>query len=248
MKIKLLTSLCSVALALAAYGQDPTVSPAISPATPVPAATPALVASPSVAPIASPSPTAGDLETRIKQRTRGVHINVDRPHRDHEHSADDADIHIDSKDLEDIGPLAAIPIVGIIFGTLSLFGAPVFIVLVIMFFSYLKQRSLHRTVRAMVERGQEVPAALFAPPPVVKARSDMRRGVILIMVGIALMLFFAAVNDWEGGSWTLGLIPFLIGAGYLTVWRLEGNKPGMLIPPPTTTTPNTGTDIPPRVP
>jgi hypothetical protein len=54
----------------------------------------------------------------------------------------------------------------------------------------------------------------------------MRRGVVLVMIGIGLMCFFAAVNDWEGGAWTLGLIPFLIGAGYLVVWKLEGNKPG----------------------
>ena len=118
----------------------------------------------------------------------------------------------------------AIPIVGIIFS--AIFGTPVMIVAAIMFFSYLKSRSLHRTVRGMVDKGQEVPAALFlTPPPAVRARSDMRRGVVLVMVGIGLMVFFGAVNDWEGGSWALGVIPFLIGAGYLLVWRLEGNKP-----------------------
>ena len=44
------------------------------------------------------------------------------------------------------------------------------------------------------------------------------------MVGVGLMVFFGAVNDWEGGAWALGVIPFLIGAGYLLVWKLEGNK------------------------
>jgi hypothetical protein len=76
----------------------------------------------------------------------------------------------------------------------------------------------------MVERGQEVPAALFAPPPVVRARSDMRRGVVLVMIGIGLMIFFGAVNEWEGGAWALGIIPFLIGAGYLAVWKLEAAR------------------------
>jgi hypothetical protein len=52
----------------------------------------------------------------------------------------------------------------------------------------------------------------------------MRRGVVLVMVGLGLMIFLAAVNDWEGGAWSIGLIPFLIGAGYLLVWKLEGNK------------------------
>jgi len=238
-KITLLTGLGAIALAWNAFAQEATPSPAIG-------ATPATtLTSPSVAPAASPSPSADDLESRIKARTKGVHIKIDGDRKHHKDG--DGDVNIDSKDFDDLGALAAIPIVGIIFGTLSIFGAPIFIVLVIMFFSYLKQRSLHRTVRTMVERGQEVPAALFAPPPVMKARSDMRRGVILIMVGIGLMFFFAAVNDWEGGAWTLGLIPFLIGAGYLTVWKLEGNRTGTNTAT-TTAIPNTSTDNPPRVP
>ena len=100
----------------------------------------------------------------------------------------------------------------------------VLIVAAIMFFSYLKSRSLHRTVREMVEKGQEVPAALFAPPAAIRTRSDLRRGVVLMMVGIGLMGFFGAVNDWDGGAWSLGLIPFLIGAGYLLVWKLEARR------------------------
>ncbi len=52
----------------------------------------------------------------------------------------------------------------------------------------------------------------------------MRRGVIWSMVGLGLMVFFGAVNDWEGGVWALGIIPFLIGAGYLLVWKLDAKK------------------------
>jgi hypothetical protein len=111
------------------------------------------------------------------------------------------------------------------------FGAPVLIVAAIMFFSYLRSRSLHRTVRDMVEKGQAVPPALFAPPAAIRARSDMRRGVVLVMVGFGLMIFFGAVNDWEGGVWALGVIPFLIGVGHLIVWKLEGPKDADKAPP-----------------
>jgi hypothetical protein len=112
----------------------------------------------------------------------------------------------------------------------SVFGAPVLIVAVIMYFGFSKNRMMHRTIRMMVEKGQPVPAALLAPPaPAQRQRSDMRRGVVLVMVGLGLMLFLGAVNDWEGGAWSLGIIPFLIGAGYLLVWKLEGKKD---IPPP----------------
>jgi hypothetical protein len=137
--------------------------------------------------------------------------------------------HHDSDDDFGDGALMAIPIVGIIFSTL--FGAPVLIVAAIMFFSYLRSRSLHRTVREMVAKGQPVPPALFAPPPAVRARSDMRRGVVLMMVGFALMIFFGAVNDWDGGGWAIGVIPFLVGVGYLLVWKLERPKDADKVPP-----------------
>ncbi|HMJ60275.1 MAG TPA: DUF6249 domain-containing protein, partial [Bryobacteraceae bacterium] len=78
--------------------------------------------------------------------------------------------------------------------------------------------------------GQEVPAALLAaPPPAVRQRSDMRRGVVLVMIGLGLMIFLGAVNSWEGGAWAVGIIPFLIGFGYLLVWKLEAKRDN---PPP----------------
>ena len=111
-------------------------------------------------------------------------------------------------------PWIAIPIVLIVF--IAIFGAPVMIVAVIMYFSFSKSRALHKTVRMMVEKGQPVPEALLNPPPVTRQRSDLRRGVVLLMVGAGLMIFFGACNDWEGGAWSLGIIPFLIGP--VTCW------------------------------
>jgi hypothetical protein len=114
---------------------------------------------------------------------------------------------------------------------MTLLGAPVMIVAVIVFMNYMKARSLHRTVQTMVEKGQPVPAALLASPVLPRPRSDMRRGIILVMIGIGLMLFCAAASDWEGGAWAVGIIPFLIGLGYLLVWKLEGKK-NVSSPPP----------------
>jgi len=224
MKTTFLTGLCSIALGLSVFGQTPT-APATSasvqpsPATSLTAASPAS-AMPSVA--TSPTPDRDESiqseVSRTLKRKFGIDIDMDHgtTHISRHHNGNG------NGDEEDMGALMAIPIVGIIFTTL--FGAPVMVVAVVMFFSYLKSRSLHRTVRTMVEKGQEVPAALFAPPPVVRARSDLRRGVILLMVGIGLMTFLGAVNDWEGGAWSLGVIPFVIGLGYLLVWKLEGRR------------------------
>jgi hypothetical protein len=214
MKTTLLTALCSIALALTVFGQTPT-----PPASPTATAVTSTI-SPVVAPTATPE-DEDSIEKEVARKLKrkfGVTIDtkdikdITRITR-HDRNGDDD---------EDFGALMAIPIIGIIFG--SIFFAPVMVVAAIMFFSYLKNRSLHRTVKTMVEKGQEVPAALFAPPPVVRAKSDMRKGVVLIMVGIGVMIFFGAMSEWEGGSWAFGIIPFLIGLGYLLVWKLEGPK------------------------
>jgi len=222
MKTTLLTCLCSIALALSGLGQTPTAPPASPSAQASVSASAAAPSAPavSVTPAVSPSATAADddsIERSVSRKLRhrfGVTLNK-------HHSVTSSD-RSDDGDMADTGMLMAIPIVGIVFTTL--FGGPVLIVAAIMFFSYLKSRSLHRTVREMVEKGQEVPAALFVTPPAIKTRSDLRRGVVLMMVGIGLMVFFGAVNEWEGGAWSLGIIPFLIGAGYILVWKLEARR------------------------
>jgi hypothetical protein len=219
-KIKLFSYLCAIVLACTAHGQSPTVQPdtavpAMTPAASVPnpeaATSPvASVTSATVAPSAAVVPTVApdteeDFDKAIEKKIR-KHFNVDI---DGGHSGDDV-------------PWIAIPIVLIVF--LTIFGLPVAIVGLIMYFSFSKSRAMHKTVRMMVEKGQPVPEALLNPPPVIRQRSDLRRGVVLLMVGAGLMVFFGALNDWEGGVWSLGIIPFLIGAGYLLVWRLDVRK------------------------
>ena len=210
MKTLFIVCTCSVVLALGAFAQSPTVPPAISPAQPAPIA--------SAAPTAT-TPPSSDLADQIRRRfdkkfKKGVHFRVETDKdavEDKDNDSHDGDI-----------PSNVIPIV--VVTMMAVFGAPVLIVAVIMYFGFSKTRALHRTVRLMVQKGQEVPAALLNPPPAQRQRSDVRRGVVLVMVGLGLMIFLAAVNDWEGGAWSIGLIPFLIGAGYLLVWKLEGRK------------------------
>ncbi len=200
---------CSVVLAVTAMAQ-----PAPPPPPPAPAASASVTAS------ASPARDLADrIHQRIEKKLKGHHgIVIDGGDRDLGE--------IKSDDL----PEFVIPIVAITM--LTIFGAPVLIVALIMYFGFSKNRAMHRTIRIMAEKGQPIPPALLAPPtPAVRQRSDMRRGVVLCMVGFGLMLFFGAVNSWEGGSWAIGVIPFVIGLGYLLVWKLEGKK-DVSSPPP----------------
>ncbi|MEO7167632.1 MAG: DUF6249 domain-containing protein [Chthoniobacterales bacterium] len=229
LKIKLLTYFCCVvALTLTAHGQSPTFTPeATASPTAIPDAnmTPASVSAPSLTPAATAIPAATampvatlapavaptpdteeDFDKAIERKIR-KHLTIDG---DGKHSIN-----------EDV-PWVVLPIVLIVF--VAIFGVPVAIVGLIMYFSFSKSRAVHKTVRMMVEKGQPVPEALLNPPPVVRQRSDLRRGVVLLMVGAGLMVFFGALNDWDGGAWSLGIIPFLIGAGYLLVWKLDVNR------------------------
>jgi len=197
----MIACICSIGLAMGLSAQ-----------TSVPSPTPSAPATASVTASVSPSDLADRIQQKLTKKFRGQHeITINGG--DHDEDAD----------LRKMREFVAIPIVAIVF--LSIFGAPVLIVIMIGIFAVLMSRMRQRTVRMMVEKGQPVPAELLAPATrAVRRRSDVRRGVIWAMIGLGAMIFFGAVNDWEGGIWSLGLIPFLIGLGYLIVWKLETKK------------------------
>jgi hypothetical protein len=210
-----------MALAGNLFAQVPTETPIPSPTAPTAATAATSIAAPASMPTATASSPSSDLAEKIHEKLerklgRKHGIIIDTGDKD------------EDADLNEMRNLIAIPIVAIVF--MSIFGAPVLIVMVIGIFALIGNRMRQRTIRMMVEKGQSVPAELLAPEVRrVRRRSDVRRGVIWTMVGLGLMIWLAAVNDWEGGVWSFGLIPFLIGLGYLIVWKLEGKKD---IPPP----------------
>jgi len=210
------------------FPQAPTDTPIPSPTAPT-AATAATAATSIAAaastPTAAPKATSNSASSDLADK---IHRKLEKK-LGHKHGiiieGDDKD---EDPDLQQMRNLVAIPIVAIVF--LSIFGAPVAIVVVIGIFSMIATRTRQRTIRMMLEKGQPVPAELLVPATRgIRRRSDARRGVVWTMVGLGLMIWLAAVNDWEGGAWSFGLIPFLIGLGYLIVWKLENKKD---IPPP----------------
>src|SRR5215216_2796160 len=172
MKISLIGFICSIALAVGSFAQAPTVSPI----TGAPAATA------TISPAATPE---SEIEKSIrKKQKRHFNFTIGDHDTDAEHRKSDGDI-----------PTQVVPIIFITM--LAVFGMPVLIVAVIMYFSFSRTRSLQRTVRLMVEKGQPVPEALLNPPPAQRQRSDMRRGVVLTMIGIGVTVFLGAASEWE---------------------------------------------------
>jgi hypothetical protein len=203
----------------------PTASPTAEAAATAASSVPASVSTAIPVPAATSSSASSDLADKIhrkleKKLGRKHGIIIDGGDEDRDHEGHDEDI-----------PAMVIPLVGIVF--LTIFGAPVLIVMVIGLISLVGTRMRQRTIRMMVEKGQPVPPELLAPATRgLRRRSDVRRGVVWTMIGVGLIVWLGAVNDWEGGAWSFGLIPLLIGFGYLIVWKLE-NKKDIPPPPPT---------------
>jgi hypothetical protein len=200
---------CSIVLAATAFAQSPAP----------------LASSPTATASASASSSPGSLADRIHQK-------IDKKFKGHHGLVIDGDEEGGKASSGEI-PEDVIPLVAIVF--MTIFGAPVLIVAFIMYFGFSKSRMQHRTIRMLAEKGQPIPPGLLAPPaPAVRQRSDLRRGIVLVMVGFGLMVCFGAWNDWEGGAWAIGVIPFVIGLGYLLVWKLEGGTKKEVPPPPPT--------------
>ena len=101
---------------------------------------------------------------------------------------------------------------------------PVTVVGIILWYKSRRNQLLHETALKLAERGQPVPPELFVDPA--EPYSDLRRGLVLAMLGlgICLALFLVGMRFWA-----FGIIPMFMGIGYLIVWKLrsiEGNGSG----------------------
>jgi hypothetical protein len=87
---------------------------------------------------------------------------------------------------------------------------------------------VQQTVRAALERGDPMTSQLLdrlVQPPEPK-RNDLRRGVLAVGLGIGLAVFGFIVGDADAvrPMIAVGLVPLLLGAAYLVLWRLDTRK------------------------
>ena len=100
------------------------------------------------------------------------------------------------------------------------------IAVVLCVYYYLRHRTgqaVQETVRAAIEHGQQLTPEILerlGQPPRPK-KSDLRRGVILISVGLGIAAFGALVGEDDAMRplLAIGSLPFLIGIAYLGLWR-----------------------------
>ena len=103
-----------------------------------------------------------------------------------------------------------IPIVAIVMGC----SIPIITVALVFYYRYRKNKMLHETVRAMVDKGVPIPPEMFktgdnAPR---RTRNDLRTGLILIGIGSGLLFMHSS------GA---GFIVLFLGAAFLIASFLE---------------------------
>ena len=95
-----------------------------------------------------------------------------------------------------------------------------------------RNRNMHETIRLMTEKGMPVPPELIQAvigdsPQQAKnwsPTSQLRSGVINISIGLGLMLLFQEMQPEENWLWAIGVIPLMIGVGFLLFWWIESKK------------------------
>jgi hypothetical protein len=90
-------------------------------------------------------------------------------------------------------------------------------------FRYRAKRDLQETIRTAIEKGEGLSPELIenlVNPPVSPQR-DLRRGVISVVVAIAIALFALFLNEGDAFGPLMGvaMFPLSIGAGFLLMHR-----------------------------
>lgn len=79
-----------------------------------------------------------------------------------------------------------------------------------------------------LEMGQNIPEHFFEEPKPVKRSSNLKNGIILLMIGLAFGLFAIISHKTNTFILLLAIIPGFVGTGYLLINKLE--KPKTEIP------------------
>ncbi len=108
---------------------------------------------------------------------------------------------------------AFIPSPAMIMSTIGIFSFMVILLVGLgLYYNYRKSVNLHDLMYHSIKEGKEIP---FEMLQMNSRRSDFRRGIVLISIGLALIMFF----NFSNGPIVVGFIPFLIGLGYMVIGR-----------------------------
>lgn len=102
---------------------------------------------------------------------------------------------------------------------------PVAILLIFLRYRALMTKERYAALLQLADKGVDLPHEMLIEP--LPADTDRRRALVLISGGLGLMVMFLALPiEFESGQrlaslWGLGLLPLMIGLGYLASWWLN---------------------------
>jgi hypothetical protein len=73
-----------------------------------------------------------------------------------------------------------------------------------------------------IEMGQTVPEHFFDEPKKVNADSNLKKGILWLVVGLGIVVSFIIIHEKDG--LIVGIIPSFVGIGYLLVHKLDKPK------------------------
>ena len=107
---------------------------------------------------------------------------------------------------------------------LVVMSAPILVALILMRYRFRQNQARYQTLLQLADKGVPLPPELLVEPQV---HSERRRGLVLVSAGLGLMVTLLVlpghVDDGQsiGSLWGLGLLPLMIGLGYLASWWLN---------------------------
>jgi large-conductance mechanosensitive channel len=73
-----------------------------------------------------------------------------------------------------------------------------------------------------IEMGQSVPEHFFDEPKKSNAPSNLKKGILWLVIGLGIVISFLVMNEKDG--LIVGIIPGFVGIGYLMVHKLDKPK------------------------
>ena len=114
------------------------------------------------------------------------------------------------------------------FGIVLIVLAPfLFVITIVLLSNRAKQaesRRRYEIYMKSIEMGQPVPAHFFDEPDKKNKSSNLKRGIISLMVGLAFGVYVIVSRDRSLPFMMAALIPGLVGIGYILVHKLEKPK------------------------
>lgn len=97
----------------------------------------------------------------------------------------------------------------------------------ITYFRFRRRREVQETIRVAIEKGQELPTefleTISSPKDRPKKDQDLRRGIVLLAVGVGIGAFGILIGEEDAVRPLMGIgsIPFLIGLALTALWALR---------------------------